>query len=103
MAQTLPCPNGHADVGRSDAPAPPGPPPARAFHDAVVGFKRHLLERALVATGGNRTHAARALGMQRTYLLRLIRDLDVDAPPPRVRRRPPAASVPAPDAVRPGI
>ena len=36
---------------------------------------------------GNRTHAARALGLQRTYLLRLMRDLGVAAPPPPERRR----------------
>jgi len=36
---------------------------------------------------GNRTHTARALGLQRTYLLRLIRELGVAAPPPPPRRR----------------
>jgi hypothetical protein len=35
---------------------------------------------------GNRTHTARALGLQRTYLLRLIRELGVAAPPPPPRR-----------------
>jgi DNA-binding NtrC family response regulator len=36
---------------------------------------------------GNRTHTARALGLQRTYLLRLMRELGVAAPPPIQRRR----------------
>jgi DNA-binding NtrC family response regulator len=50
------------------------------WHEAVGAFKRELLERTLVAVGGNRTHAARALGLQRTYLLRLLRDLEVHVP-----------------------
>lgn len=52
------------------------------FRGAVEEFKRRLLEAALRQSGGNRTHAARSLGLQRTYLLRLIRDLGVSAPPP---------------------
>jgi hypothetical protein len=36
---------------------------------------------------GNRTHTARVLGLQRTYLLRLIRELGVAVPPPPPRRR----------------
>src|SRR3989304_2202389 len=52
------------------------------FRGAVEEFKRRLIETALRQSGGNRTHAARCLGLQRTYLLRLIRDLGVSAPPP---------------------
>ena len=52
------------------------------FHGAVSEFKRRLIEATLHQVRGNRTHAARALGLQRTYLLRLIRDLEVTAPPP---------------------
>ncbi len=52
------------------------------FRGAVEEFKRRLIESALRQSGGNRTHAARCLGLQRTYLLRLIRDLGVSAPPP---------------------
>lgn len=51
------------------------------YHDAVSAFKRRLIEATLVQMRGNRTHTARALGLQRTYLLRLIRDLGVAAPP----------------------
>jgi DNA-binding NtrC family response regulator len=51
------------------------------FHELVVQYKRELLLAALARHGGNRTHAARALGLQRTYLLRLIRDLALDVPP----------------------
>jgi DNA-binding NtrC family response regulator len=58
------------------------------YHGTVTAFKRDLLERVLQAYGGNRTHAARALGLQRTYLLRLIRDLDIAVPPPARKPRP---------------
>jgi DNA-binding NtrC family response regulator len=44
---------------------------------AVEEFKRGLLASTLRRTGGNRTQAARHLGLQRTYLARLIRDLGV--------------------------
>ena len=57
------------------------------YHGAVWDFKRRLIETALRESAGNRTHAARVLGLQRTYLLRLIRELHVAAPPPPDRRR----------------
>jgi DNA-binding NtrC family response regulator len=57
------------------------------YHGAVCDFKRRLIEATLQQMRGNRTHTARALGLQRTYLLRLIRELGVAAPPPPQRRR----------------
>jgi len=81
------------------------------YHGAVCDFKRRLIERALLEASGNRTHAARVLGLQRTYLLRLIRELQVSVPPPADRRRraledrmpPPAmtSSAMAPQAMTP--
>jgi DNA-binding NtrC family response regulator len=68
------------------APAPP-PDPALGYHGAVSEFKRRLIEATLHQACGNRTHAAKTLGLQRTYLLRLIRELGVAAPPPPARRR----------------
>ncbi len=56
------------------------------YHGAVSDFKRRLIEATLHQMRGNRTHTARALGLQRTYLLRLIRELGVAAPPPPPRR-----------------
>jgi hypothetical protein len=50
------------------------------YHSLVTAFKTELIKRALGATGSNRTHAARLLGLQRTYLLRLMRELAVDVP-----------------------
>jgi DNA-binding NtrC family response regulator len=65
----------------------------REYRDAVEAFKRRLIESALRQTGGNRTRAARSLGLQRTYLLRLMRDLGVAVPPPPA---PTSAAAPAP-------
>jgi hypothetical protein len=67
------------------APAPrPFLPPSTpgGFHGAVTEFKRRLIEATLCQWGGNRTRSARALGLQRTYLLRLIREFDIHVPRP---------------------
>lgn len=65
----------------------PSVPRVVGYHGAVHEFKRRLIEATLHQLRGNRTHAARALGLQRTYLLRLMRELHVAAPPPPPRRR----------------
>jgi len=44
-------------------------------------FKRGLIEATLTQLGGNRTRTARALGLQRTYLLRLMREFGIRIPP----------------------
>ena len=67
--------------------SPVAPGRAPSYHGAVCDFKRRLIEATLHQMRGNRTHTARALGLQRTYLLRLIRELGVTAPPPPARRR----------------
>jgi DNA-binding NtrC family response regulator len=54
---------------------------ARTYHAAVEEFKRGLIASTLRRTNGNRTRAARLLGLQRTYLARLIRDLGLAGPP----------------------
>ncbi|MBX3276249.1 MAG: sigma 54-interacting transcriptional regulator, partial [Sandaracinaceae bacterium] len=46
---------------------------AQARKQALRAFDRELVERALGAAGGNRTHAARALGVSRVTLHRWIR------------------------------
>jgi DNA-binding NtrC family response regulator len=53
---------------------------ARSFHAAIEEYKRGLIASALRRAGGNRTQAARMLGLQRTYLSRIIRDLGLGAP-----------------------
>jgi len=52
--------------------------PAATFYQAVIDLKRELLARALADAGGNRTHAARALGLERTYFCRLIREFAIN-------------------------
>jgi len=54
---------------------------AVGFHGAVGEFKRRLIEATLAQAGGNRTRAAKALGLQRTYLLRLMREFHIRFPP----------------------
>jgi hypothetical protein len=64
--------------GRAEIAGGSKPPPG--FHGAVTEFKRRLIETTLTELGGNRTRAARALGLQRTYLLRLMREFAVHVP-----------------------
>jgi transcriptional regulator with GAF, ATPase, and Fis domain len=66
-------------VSAPDATAP-SPALQLGWHDAIAAFKRQLLAQALVGAGGNRTRAARTLGLQRTYFLRLIRELGIAVP-----------------------
>ena len=47
------------------------------YHETVEGHKRRVIEEALIRTNGNRTQAAELLGLQRTYLSRLIRQLGI--------------------------
>jgi DNA-binding NtrC family response regulator len=56
----------------------------------MSAFKRDLIRRALLHCGGNRSHAAAALGIDRTSLLRLIRELGVEGMPAARGGRPPA-------------
>lgn len=45
------------------------------FHDAVEAYKRHLIQDALQKSNGNQSRAAEQLGLQRTYLARLLKNL----------------------------
>jgi DNA-binding NtrC family response regulator len=56
------------------------------YGDLVDAYRAALLRAALLGSQGNRTHAARALGLQRTYLLRLMRVHGVSVPRERVGR-----------------
>ena len=61
------------------------------LHEAVSAFKRELVREVLAANGGNRSRAAAALKIERTSLLRLIRELGISDLPHGQRGRPPAA------------
>jgi putative PEP-CTERM system response regulator len=50
---------------------------AGTYHEALQQFKRELLRSALAQANGNQTRAAEALGLQRTYLSRLLKDLGI--------------------------
>lgn len=44
---------------------------------AVEAFRRSMILDALARHGGNRSQTAKALGINRTYLQKLIRDLGI--------------------------
>ena len=49
-----------------------------SYNDSVMQFRRQLIEKALQECDGNRTHAARLLGMERSHLVHLIKDIKLD-------------------------
>jgi DNA-binding NtrC family response regulator len=57
------------------SPAPIAAAGGVSFYDAVDDYRRELIVRTLAQTDGNRAAAARILGLQRTYLSRLIKNL----------------------------
>ena len=64
-----------------------GPVP---LHRAVHLFKRQLVVETLASHEGNRTRAAATLMIERTSLLRLIRELGITELPDGHRGRPPS-------------
>ncbi len=49
----------------------------RPLKDATTMFKKHFIESALRTHGWNQTETAKVLGIQRTYLSRLIKELEI--------------------------
>ena len=49
-----------------------------SYHEAIDAFRKGLVEKALAENNGSRVAAAKALGIQRTYLSRLIKTLRID-------------------------
>ncbi len=49
----------------------------KGFHEAVKEFKRWMIQDALKQSKGNQTRAAELLGLQRTYLAKLVRLLEI--------------------------
>lgn len=47
------------------------------FYEQVAAFRKALLLHTMAAARGNRCAAARQLGMQRTYLCRLLRVYEI--------------------------
>ncbi|MBX3307339.1 MAG: hypothetical protein KF751_14950 [Nitrospira sp.] len=52
------------------------------YHAVMEGYSRKVLEEALRRAGWNQTKAAEMLGLQRTYLTRLLRQRGVSVKPP---------------------
>jgi two-component system, NtrC family, response regulator AtoC len=48
-----------------------------SYHDAINTYRRELIVRALADTHGNRAAAAKALGMHRTHLMKLLKALRI--------------------------
>ena len=63
------------------------------YHTAVDKFRREFLTEALRAYAGNRRRTADAIGLERTYLCRLIRQFEIHVPTKGTnQRREPCAS-----------
>jgi DNA-binding NtrC family response regulator len=52
--------------------------PGIQLEDAVKKFKKEFICRTLALTKYNQSQAAKILGIQRTYLNRLIKELEID-------------------------
>ena len=59
-----------------EAPASSGAA-AGGFHDKVEAERKRIIQEALAQSGGNQTKAAELLGLQRTYLARMIKQMGI--------------------------
>ncbi|MDH5669509.1 MAG: sigma-54 dependent transcriptional regulator, partial [Nitrospira sp.] len=57
--------------------------PDALYYDALDRYSRKLIEEALTRVGWNQTKAAKALGIQRTYLTKLLRQKGISGHPPQ--------------------
>jgi len=48
------------------------------YHEAMDHYGRYFVEQAIRRAGGNQTKAAEALGLQRSYLSRLVKQKNID-------------------------
>lgn len=67
-----------AEYRSADLPAAPLPDESVAMKDAIADYEKRMIARALLATGGNRVHAAKRLGITRRWLLTLIERYGLD-------------------------
>lgn len=67
----------------SSGEAETGSPPPRHYHERMDAYSRKILEETLRRYGWNQTKAAEELGLQRTYLTKLLRQKDVAGKPPQ--------------------
>jgi len=57
--------------------------PPRHYHESMDEYGRKVIEEALRRNGWNQTRAAEELGLQRTYLTKLLRQKDIPGRPPK--------------------
>ena len=57
------------------------PSGSASLQEALSAFKRQLIVDTLAQHAGNRSRAAATLGIERTSLLRLIRELQIEVEP----------------------
>jgi DNA-binding NtrC family response regulator len=48
-----------------------------SYHEAIDSYRREVILHTLARTEGNRAEAARILGLERSYLLKLIKSLHI--------------------------
>jgi len=57
--------------------------PSRYYHESMDAYSRKIIEEALRRNGWNQTRASEELGLQRTYLTKLLRQKDISGRPPQ--------------------
>ncbi len=57
--------------------------PTRLYHECMDDYSRRVIEEALRRNGWNQTRAAEELGLQRTYLTKLLRQKDISGRAPK--------------------
>jgi DNA-binding NtrC family response regulator len=57
--------------------------PSRHYHEIMEAYSRKVIEEALCRNGWNQTRASEELGLQRTYLTKLLRQKDIRSRPPK--------------------
>jgi len=65
----------------SSPPGPLSPVTIVEFHSQIKEYKQAIIREALRQAGGNQTKAADLLGLQRTYLVKLLRALKIRSGP----------------------
>jgi DNA-binding NtrC family response regulator len=58
-------------------------PPSRHYHEIMEAYSRKVIEEALCRNGWNQTRTSEELGLQRTYLTKLIRQKNIQTRPPK--------------------
>jgi DNA-binding NtrC family response regulator len=61
-------------TGGAQAPSGAG----QSYHEAVDAARREMIQKALAQAEGNRTEAAKLLGLHKTHLFRLMKSLKID-------------------------